>query len=396
MAAPADPEVTPPHPAPRPAGAQDVPDIRVPADLLPADGRFGSGPSKVRPQQVEALVAGATTLLGTSHRQPPVRALVRRVREGLGDLFALPDGYEVALGNGGSSAFWDIATVCLVRERAQLCSHGEFGAKFASAVAAAPFLAEPTVRRAEPGAVALPEPEPGVDVYGWPQNETSTGVVAPVRRVGGAGAAEALVLVDATSAAGGLPVEVGETDAYYFAPQKSFASDGGLWLAVLSPAAVERAATLEPVRWVPQMLSLTTAIANSRQDQTLNTPAVATLVLLAEQIDWMLAHGGLAWAAARSAASSGHLYSWAQQRAFAEPFVREAAHRSPVVATIDFDAAVPAATVAAVLRRNGIVDTEPYRKLGRNQLRIGTFPAVEPDDVAALTACIDYVVEHLA
>ncbi|QTE31596.1 phosphoserine transaminase [Pengzhenrongella sicca] len=368
----------------------------IPAGLLPADGRFGSGPSKVRPEQVAALAAVGGSLLGTSHRQLPVRQLVGRIRADLATLFTLPDGYEVVLGNGGSTMFWDVATLCLIRDRAQHAGFGEFGAKFAAATSRAPFLAEPTLRSAEPGGLALPEFEDGTDVYAWPQNETSTGVMAPVRRVPGSRAQDALMVVDATSAAGGMPVDVAQTDAYYFAPQKSFASDGGLWLALLSPEAIERSAELESSgRWVPQSLSLRAAITNSRQNQTLNTPAIATLVLLAEQLTWLLANGGLPWAAARTAASSEHLYTWAQERDWANPFVLDPAARSTVVGTIDLATAVDAARVAAVLRANGVVDVEPYRKLGRNQLRVAMFPAVDPADVQALTACIDHVVDRL-
>ncbi len=369
--------------------------IDLPAHLLPADGRFGSGPSKVRDAQVDALAAVGRTLLGTSHRQAPVRGLVARVREGLAELLGLPEGYEVALGNGGSTAFWDLATFCLVEERAQLCSYGEFGASFATAVRRTPFLAEPAVRSAEAGSFVRPEAQAGVDTYAWPQNETSTGVAAPVERPAGIDDA-ALVVVDATSAAGGLAVDVAETDVYYFAPQKNFAADGGLWLAALSPAAVARAERLEGERWVPRFLSLSTAVANSRQDQTLNTPAIATLVLLAEQVDWLLSHGGLAWAAARTAESSGHLYRWAEERPWATPFVTDPAARSAVVGTVDLDAAVDGAAVCRVLRRHGVVDVEPYRKLGRNQIRVAMFPAVDPADVQALTACVDHVVERLA
>ncbi|GEA89818.1 phosphoserine transaminase [Cellulomonas cellasea] len=379
-----------------PDTAPAIPAITVPADLLPVDGRFGSGPSKVRAAQVEALASVGRTLLGTSHRQPPVRALVGRVRAGLAELFDLPDGYEVALGNGGSTAFWDLATLCLVRERSQHASFGEFGAKFATAAARAPFLGEPTVRTAPPGQLALPEPEDGVDVYAYPHNETSTGVAAPVRRVAGSREQGALTVVDATSAAGGLAVDVSETDVYYFAPQKSFASDGGLWLAVLSPDAVERAAQVEGSgRWVPEFLSLTTALTNSRLDQTLNTPALATLVLLAEQLDWMLSHGGLDWAAGRTAESAAHLYGWAGQRDWATPFVEDPAVRSNVVGTIDLAPEIDAAAVARVLRAHGVVDIDPYRKLGRNQLRVAMFPAVDPQDVLALTRCVDHVVGQL-
>ena len=371
------------------------PDLRIPADLLPSDGRFGSGPSKVRPEQVAALSAAGVSLLGTSHRQKPVRALVGRIRAGLGALFDLPDGYEVVLGLGGSSAFWDVATCCLVERRSAHGVFGEFGAKFAAATARAPFLDEPAIAQVEPGDVVVPGPVDGADAYAWPQNETSTGVMAPVRRDPRYG--DALVLVDATSAAGALPVDVAATDVYYFAPQKVLASDGGLWLAVASPAAVERAARIEASgRWVPEFLSFSAAVTSSRQDQTLNTPAIATLVLLAEQLDWILANGGLEWAAARSATSAGHLYSWAQARDWATPFVADEAARSTVVGTVDLLPPIEAATVTSVLRANGVVDTEPYRRLGRNQLRVGMYPAVDPDDVLALTACVDWVVEHLS
>ncbi|WP_233571621.1 phosphoserine transaminase [Cellulomonas triticagri] len=370
--------------------------LTIPDHLLPSDGRFGSGPAKVRDAQVRALAEAGRTLLGTSHRQAPVKRLVGRVRAGLAELFALPDGYEVVLGNGGSTAFWDLATLCLVERRSAHAVFGEFGSKFAGAAARAPFLADPVLTEVAPGTSAVPAPVDGVDVYAWPHNETSTGAVAPVRRVPGSRDQGALVLVDATSAAGGLAVDVEQTDAYYFAPQKSFASDGGLWLALLSPEAVERAARVESSgRWVPEFLSLTTAVQNSRADQTLNTPAIATLVLLAEQVDWMLANGGLAWCAERTATSAGHLYSWAESRDWATPFVADPEQRSPVVGTIDLAPEVEAPTVARVLRDHGVVDVDPYRKLGRNQLRVAMFPSVEPDDVLALTACVDHVVEQL-
>ena len=373
----------------------EVTAIQIPVALLPADGRFGSGPSKVRPEQISALAAVGRTLMGTSHRQAPVRAVVERVRNGLAELFAAPDGYEVVLGNGGTTAFWDLATFSLIQDRAQLCAFGEFGTTFARTVQAAPFLAEPTVRTGAPGTLVTPEPQDRVDTYAWPHNETSTGVAAPVRRPEGT-ADEALVLVDATSGAGGLPVDLAETDVYYFAPQKCFASDGGLWLAICSPAAIERAQTIAAGgRLIPNFLSLTTALANSRLQQTLNTPAIATLVMLAEQVDWMLAQGGLAWTTARTAESSTHLYGWAEARDWATPFVTDPAARSQVVGTIDLDASIDAAAVCAVLRRNGVVDVEPYRKLGRNQVRVGMFPAVDPADVHALTACIDHVVDRL-
>lgn len=373
----------------------DVTSIRIPADLLPADGRFGSGPSKVRPEQMAALAAAGQSLMGTSHRQAPVRAVVERVRRGLAELFAVPEGYEVVLGNGGSTAFWDLATFSLVRNRAQLCTFGEFGGNFAKAVQRAPFLADPTVLTAEPGGLAVPKPEDDVDTYAWPHNETSTGVTAPVERPQGT-AGEALVLVDATSAAGGIPVDVAQTDVYYFAPQKCFASDGGLWLALASPAAIERARQIEDDgRWIPTFLSFTTALANSRQEQTLNTPAIATLVLLAEQVEWMLAGGGMAFTTGRTAQSAAHLYGWAEARDWATPFVADPAHRSPVVGTVDLDPSIDAKAVCAALRANGVVDVDPYRRLGRNQVRVAMFPAVDPADVQALTACIDHVVERL-
>jgi phosphoserine aminotransferase len=374
--------------------------LEIPQHMLPGDGRFGSGPSKVRPEQVAAVTAAGRTLLGTSHRQQPVRALVGRLRAGLTELFALPDGYEVVLGNGGSTLFWDVAVLSLVRERSQHLVFGEFSAKFAAAAAAAPFLADPRVIEAPAGGFVPPLADAEVDVHAWPQNETSTGVMAPVARVPGtASSADGgpLVVIDATSAAVGLPVDIASTDVYYFAPQKGFASDGGLWLAFLSPAALERTREIEASgRWTPPSLSLATAVTNSRLDQTYNTPAVATLVMMADQVDWLLAHGGLEWSTARSAESAAHLYSWAEQASFSTPFVAEAAHRSSVVATIDFAADVDAAAIAKTLRHNGILDTEPYRKLNRNQLRIAMFPAIEPADVRALTDCIDYVVERLA
>ncbi|PWW21483.1 phosphoserine aminotransferase [Geodermatophilus normandii] len=369
--------------------------IEIPAGLLPADGRFGCGPSKVRPEALRALATDGAALMGTSHRQAPVKGLVRQVREGLAELFGLPEGYEVVLGNGGSTAFWDVATFGLIRQRSAHGTYGEFSAKFASAVAEAPFLDEPVVVAGRPGTLALPEGQPGVDAYAWAQNETSTGVMAPVVRPAGADD-DALVLVDATSGAGGLPVDVTQADAYYFAPQKSFASDGGLWIALMSPAALERVAEVEASgRWIPGFLDLATAVDNSTKDQTYNTPAVATLFLLADQVRWMLGLGGLAGTVARTTDSSGRLYGWAEKSPYATPFVADPSQRSLVVGTVDFDESVDAAQVATVLRANGVVDVEPYRKLGRNQLRVGMFPAVDPDDVSALTACIDFVVERL-
>jgi phosphoserine aminotransferase len=373
----------------------ETPKIEIPAGLLPADGRFGCGPSKVRPEQVAALAGPGAALLGTSHRQAPVRGLVRRIREGIAELFALPDDYLVVLGNGGSTAFWEVAAFGLIRQRAQHLSFGEFSAKFAAVTTAAPWLDEPTVIHAEPGSHPEPSAETGADVYALTHNETSTGVAMPIRRVRGADY-DSLMLVDATSGAGGLPVSAGEFDAYYFAPQKSFGSDGGLWIALLSPAALERSAQVAASdRYIPQFLSLQAAIANSRQEQTYNTPALATLIMLAEQLDWMLGLGGLAWATARTAQSSAHLYDWAQRAPFATPFVADPQQRSQVVGTIDLAAEIDAAAVSSILRGNGVVDTESYRGLGRNQLRIGMFPAVDPADVQALTACVDYVVERL-
>ncbi|MFI9270788.1 phosphoserine transaminase [Kitasatospora sp. NPDC052896] len=369
--------------------------IQIPADLKPADGRFGCGPSKVRPEALQALAATGTSLLGTSHRQAPVKDLVKRVRAGVASLFSLPDGYQVVLGNGGSTAFWDIAAFGLVREKSQHLTFGEFSSKFASSVKAAPWLAEPTVVKSEPGTHPLPVAEAGVDVYALTHNETSTGVAMPIRRPAGADQ-DALVLVDATSGAGGLPVDITETDVYYFAPQKSFASEGGLWLAVFSPAALERAAAIAGSdRYIPPFFDLPTAIDNSSKDQTYNTPSISTLFLLADQLDWLNGNGGLDWAVARTAESAGHLYGWAEKSPVARPFVAEPSMRSQVVGTIDFEDGVDAAAIAKALRANGIVDTEPYRKLGRNQLRIAMFPAVDPADVQALTACIDHVVERL-
>ena len=369
-------------------------DLKIPADLLPADGRFGCGPSKVRPEQL-AAVAAAADVMGTSHRQKPVKSLVGRVRAGLRDLFSLPSGYEVVLGNGGSTAFWDAAAFGLVRDRALHLAYGEFSAKFADSTRGAPFLADPVVVKAEPGSAPEPTADPSCDVLAWAHNETSTGVAVPVVRPASAIDGQ-LVVIDATSGAGGLPVDITQADAYYFAPQKGFASDGGLWIALMSPAALERVAQLAASdRWIPPFLSLSTAVDNSVKDQTYNTPAVATLIMLVEQIEWLLGLGGLDACVARTADSSHRLYTWAEKASFATPFVADPAHRSQVVGTIDFDDAVDAATVAKVLRANGVVDTEPYRKLGRNQLRVGMFPAVAPDDVSALTACIDWVVDRL-
>jgi len=370
-----------------------VTSIVIPDSLKPADGRFGSGPTKVRPEQAAALAAAPE--LGTSHRQAPVREIVRRIRSGLADLFHLPNGFEVVLSNGGTTAFWDAAAFGLIRDRSQHLSFGEFSSKFATVTARAPWLKDPSVIESEPGTHPLPRAEADVDAYCLTHNETSTGVCMPVKRPDGAGEGS-LVLVDATSAAGALSVDPAEFDAYYFAPQKVFGADGGLWLALLSPAAVARIDEIAAGgRYIPEFLSLKTAAENSRKDQTYNTPAISSLVLLAGQVDWMLGNGGLEWARATSGRSAEILYGWAGKSPYATPFVRDAAMRSPVVGTIDFSDEVSADGIDAVLRENGIVDTNSYRKLGRNQLRVGMFPAVDPADVEALTACIDYVAERL-
>jgi phosphoserine aminotransferase len=367
---------------------------RIPAELKPADGRFGSGPSRVRPEAL-AKLAERADLMGTSHRQAPVRDLVARVRSGVAELFRMPEGYEVVLGNGGTTAFWDAAAACLVRKRALHLSYGEFSSKFAKATGGAPFLDDPIVIEAEPGDAPQPTADPGVDALAWAHNETSTGVMVDVVRPRDAG--DALVLIDGTSAAGGLPLDPSQADAYYFAPQKGLAADGGLWLALLSPAAIERIGELDGAsdRWQPAFLSLATALENSRKEQTYNTPALATLLLIDDQIDWMLSSGGLEWCVERCRASSGHLYGWAEGSGFASPFVADPAKRSLVVGTVDFDDSIDAAAVAAALRQNGIVDVEPYRKLGRNQLRIAMFPAIPTSDLEALTASIEWVVENV-
>jgi phosphoserine aminotransferase len=370
-----------------------VTETKIPSDLLPADGRFGCGPSKVRPEQL-AHLAEAGGVMGTSHRKPAVKDVVGRVRGGLADLFSLPDGYEVMLGNGGTTAFWDAAAACLIRERSLHLTYGEFSSKFAKIAAGAPHLADPVVVEAEPGDAPEPRADASVDAIAWAHNETATGVMVPVARPADSG--DALVLIDATSGAAGLPLDSTQADVYYFAPQKGFAADGGLWLALLSPAAIERISELDGTggRWQPEFLKLSTALDNSRKDQTYNTPAVATLLLLADQVEWMNGNGGLDWCVERTGTSSGHLYGWAEASEFASPFVADERKRSLVVGTIDFEEEIDAAALAATLRANGILDTEPYRKLGRNQLRIGMFPAVDPADVEALTACIDWVVEN--
>jgi phosphoserine aminotransferase len=366
-------------------------EIRIPDEIKPVDGRFGSGPGKVRPEGVRALADVASSYLGTSHRQPGVRDQVARLRRGISELFDAPEGYEVVLSNGGSNAFWDAATFGLIRDRAQFAVFGEFGTKFAQAAVKAPFLGGATVREAEPGSAATLAAEAGIDTYAIPHNETSTGVMVPVRRVSGADP-DALLVVDGTSAAGTVEVDVRQADVYYFAPQKALGSDGGLWLALMSPAALARIEEIHASgRWVPAFLDLAIAVEQSRLDQTYNTPALATIFLAAEQVDWILANGGLPWAAKRCAESAGVIYGWAERSPLAAPFVSDPTLRSPSVATIDFDPSVDAAALAKALRANGIVDTEPYRKLGRNQLRIALFPTIDSRDIEALTACIDYV-----
>jgi len=369
--------------------------LQIPEALLPADGRFGAGPSKIHPDHLAALAATGTSLMGTSHRQAPVRDLVGRVRDGLGEFFELPEGHEVVLGNGGATAFWDVATAGLIREKSQHLSFGEFSSKFAKAAEQAPWLAPPSVIRAQPGSRPSSVAEAGIDAYAWAHNETSTGVMVPVLRPTGTDDG-ALVLVDATSGAGGLPVDLREVDAYYFAPQKSFASDGGLWIAIMSPAALERAATIAASdRHIPAFFDLPTAIDNSRKNQTYNTPSLATLFLMAEQLDWMNDHGRLPGMVERTTASSDTLYGWAEKTSYTTPYVADPAHRSLVIGTIDLDESISADAVAATLRANGVVDTEPYRKLGRNQLRIAMYPAIDSADVEALTVCVDWVVEQL-
>jgi phosphoserine aminotransferase len=368
--------------------------IQIPTDLLPADGRFGAGPSKIQTSHLDALAATGSTLMGTSHRQAPVKDTVGRVREGLAALFDLPEGYEVVLGNGGATAFWDIATYGLIRRKSQHLSFGEFSSKFAKAAQQAPWLDDPTVIASEPGSRPDAVAEEGVDAYAWAHNETSTAVMAPVVRPVDD---DSIVLVDATSGAGGLPVDLTQVDAYYFAPQKCFASDGGLWIALMSPKALARVEEIAATdRHVPAFFDLPTAIDNSAKNQTYNTPSVATLFLMAEQLDWMNAQGGLAGMVERTTASSDALYGWAEKTSYTTPYVSDPSHRSLVIGTVDFDDSIDAAAIAKVLRAHGIVDTEPYRKLGRNQLRIAMYPAIDPDDVQRLTACIDHVVERLA
>ena len=366
-------------------------DFKIPTELLPQDGRFGCGPSKVRPEQLEAVMARMTSVMGTSHRQAPVKNTVGSVREGLTSLFNLPAGWEIVMGNGGSTVFWDVATFGLIRERSHHLVFGEFSSKFAEASAAAPHLADPIIVSSDPGTHPASASDASCDIYAYPHNETSTGVaMSPVRP-----AKDGLVVVDATSAAGGLMWDPSQVDVYYFAPQKCFASDGGLWLAACSPAAIERIREIKATkRWMPASLDLSIALDNSVANQTYNTPALATLIMLDEQVKWINSNGGLSWAASRCAESARNMYSWAESRAFATPFVANPAQRSDVVATIDIDG-VDANQISAILRANGVVDTDSYRKLGRNQIRVGMFPAIDPADISALTACIDVVVGHL-
>ncbi|HMK97126.1 MAG TPA: phosphoserine transaminase [Acidimicrobiales bacterium] len=373
----------------------EIPEIIIPTDMLPGDGRFGSGPSKVRADSVRALMEAAKGPLGTSHRQKPVKSVVGRLRSGLRELFSLPDGYEVVLGNGGTTAFWDAATFCLIDQRSEHLAFGEFSSRFAATAKAAPWLKGTVVIDSPAGTHPSAQAHDDVDFYALTHNETSTGVMMDVRRPEGARPG-ALVGVDATSAAAGLRVEPSQFDVYYFAPQKGFASDGGLWIALMSPAAVARVESIKATgRFVPAFLDLSIALENSRLDQTYNTPALATLLLAVHQLEWMLSNGGLEFSVGRCDRSSEILYGWAESSFFAVPFVAKPDERSHVVATIDFDSSIDASLVAKILRSNGIVDTEPYRKLGRNQLRIAMFPAIDPEDIEALTACIDYVVQAL-
>lgn len=369
-------------------------ELVLPTSLLPRDGRFGSGPSRVRDAQVQAIVAAQPSVLGTSHRQAPVKNLVGAVREGLTQLYGLPDGYEVMVGNGGSTSFWDAATFSLVESRAQHCAFGEFGSKFAKATSAAPFLEPSHIIEAPAGDIAVPEAADGIDVYAWPHNETSTGAMAPVVRPDGIG--DALTVIDGTSAAGGLALDPRQADVYYFAPQKSFGSDGGLWLALVSPKAIDRIGRIAATkRWIPATLDLASALDNSRANQTLNTPAVATLVMLAAQLEWLNSNGGMEFATARTSESARRIYQWAERTEFTETFVTNPSARSSVVATVDLSPVVDSSELRSILRKNGVVDVDPYRKLGRNQIRVGMFPAVDPDDVTALTVCIDWIVERL-
>ncbi len=379
---------------PPPEAKSPLPDIKIPVDLLPSDGRFGCGPSKVRPEAVAALAAEAGDYLGTSHRQGTVKFMVARLRNSIAEMFALPDGYEVLLGNGGTTVFWDAATFGLIERRSQHLHFGEFSSKFAKAAQDAPFLDDPEVIKSETGTHPEAVANPDIDLYALTHNETSTGVAMQIRRPEGA---EGLVAVDATSAAGGLRFDAAETDIYYFAPQKCLASDGGLWLATVSPAAIERIARIKASgRWIPASIDLSTAVEQSRLDQTYNTPALATVFLAVQQIEWINHNGGLEFAASRCDRSADNIYSWAEASDYATPYVADPAERSHVVATIDLDDRIDATAVSKILRANGIVDTDAYRKLGRNQLRVALFPAIDPDDVAALTRCVDHVVSALS
>lgn len=367
-------------------------EIKIPANLVPSDGRFGCGPSRIRPEQIAAFAAEGSKIMGTSHRQAPVKNLVARTREGVAELFNAPQGYEVVLGNGGSTAFWDAAAFCLAENRAQALVHGEFGGKFASSLSA-PWLTSPQIQKAEPGSLAEFAPASEFDLYVYPHNETSTGVIAPVKRVN---QPNALMLTDATSAAGGVYFDANETDCYYFAPQKNLGSDGGIWFALMSPAAIERVESIAASeRYIPEFLSLKTALDNSRLNQTLNTPAIATLFFMAEQVDWINNQGGLSWAAEQTRESSAMLYDWAESNPATTPFVANPDHRSPVVVTIDFDSEIDASVIAKIMRDNGIVDIEPYRKLGRNQLRVATFTATPASDVEKLIGALEFVMERL-
>ena len=371
-----------------------MPEIVIPSQILPKDGRFGCGPSRLRPEQLAAFGLQGAGLMGTSHRQKPVKDLVAEVQNGLLELFRAPKGYEIVLGNGGSTAFWDVAAYSLATGDSAALVHGEFGAKFAKALSA-PFLGNVELFEAPAGSRSNLEPRPGINTYVYPQNETSTGVVAPVQKLSGADS-DAIYMTDATSAAGGIDFDASNTDVYYFAPQKNFASDGGLWLALVSEKAVTRAEQIASSdRYIPEFLSFKVALDNSRLNQTLNTPAISTLFLLNEQIKWINSQGGLAFADARTKASSSVLYAFADRVPYANAFVQDPQHRSQVVVTIDFDDAIDASKIAKLLRENGVVDVDPYRKLGRNQLRVATFTATEISDIESLIASIEYLVERI-
>ena len=371
----------------------DPPSITVPVELLPADGRFGSGPSKVRTESLLELSASGASYMGTSHRQSTVRSVVAKVREGLQTMFRLPDDYEILLGVGGASAFWDAATFGLIRKKSQHLVFGEFSEKFAAAAERAPHLEPPQRIASDFGSHPEIKPNPAVDVYALTQNETSTGVAMPIARPRGT---NGIVVVDATSAAGGILVEPAHFDVYYFSPQKAFGSDGGLWIALCSPSGISRInAIAASDRWIPRFLDLQKALTSSREDQTYNTPGLATLFLLKKQIDSMIELGGLNWAAERCQQTSGFLYNWAERSTFAEPFVGDPAQRSPTVVTLDIIDDLPAELIETVLRENGVIDTFGYRSLGRNQLRIACFPNIEPSDVQKLTQAIDFIVDQL-